>query len=480
MHVAWYDPVSHVLGIDEQVYDLCMALGADGLPALAVVLGHELAHYYYDHKWAADFGNAFADLPVGKQLGRVSQKDQVRVETEADYFGGFYGALAGYDTFRVAPRILEAIYTAYRLETNLRGYPTLAERQAIATRSAEQLRALLPAFEAGTYLLALQQYDMATRLLDYVAQTFPSREILNNVGVARALAALDLFASTDAARHFLYPFALDAETRLPSERPRGDTWPAEPVEARRQRLLQEAHDAFDKARSRDPNYATAWINLASVSDLQGEHDLAMAFAAKGLKVAQSTGEANVIGQALVVRGIAAANNGLREQAQADFTAAQPYHAVLANRNLAALQSPDILPATSGREKIGTRLETIGGMAIDHFAVLRAPDVTISLPTRGAQHPPLTLSIKQREAGQGFLVESGERLIVLLITRPEYGGASGRGITMGDPVTRVYDQYGEPARTVAARQGTYHVYTQTRIMFYTDAYDTVRGWMLYGF
>jgi hypothetical protein len=167
--------------------------GPDSLDALASLMAHELAHYYKDHGWVGDFGNGFADLSVGKKLKKLKRQAAkiVEIETQADYFGGLFGYLAGYNTLGVPPALLNAIYAEYQLEEPLAGYPSLAERREIARRSQRQLAALVPVFEAGNYLMLTGHYAQAAGAFDYIARTFPSREILNNGGVVRALESLE-------------------------------------------------------------------------------------------------------------------------------------------------------------------------------------------------------------------------------------------------------------------------------------------------
>lgn len=159
MKVAWFAPGHNLLTLEERAYDLCAELGPDSLNGLAVLLGHELAHYYKDHGWVGDFGNGFAELEVGQTLNQLRRSEEkvLELETEADIFGGFFGYVAGYNTLEAAPPLLEKLYTAYALSTQLRGYPALPERQAIARQSAAELRGLIPAFEAGQRLLLVRQ-----------------------------------------------------------------------------------------------------------------------------------------------------------------------------------------------------------------------------------------------------------------------------------------------------------------------------------
>ena len=103
-----------------------------------------------------------------------------------------------------AQKILAQIYAEYQLGSNLPGYPPLAERQEIARRSAERLHQMASVFEAGNRLLLIKKYQETARCFDYIARTFPSREILNNAGLARALEAVGLFSAGQL--RFAYPF----------------------------------------------------------------------------------------------------------------------------------------------------------------------------------------------------------------------------------------------------------------------------------
>src|SRR4029079_12083092 len=60
--IAMFAPKQHRVLIEERFVDLTQRLPpSDGPHALALILGHELAHFYRSHPWALAFGNAFAD-----------------------------------------------------------------------------------------------------------------------------------------------------------------------------------------------------------------------------------------------------------------------------------------------------------------------------------------------------------------------------------------------------------------------------------
>ena len=132
LKVAWYSPKKNRLTIEEKAFDLAAAMGADSLNALAALIGHELAHFYKDHGWAGDFGNGFADLEVGQRVRTLEQTDEqiVKYESEADYFGGFFGYLAGYNTLGVTDEFLGRVYDEYDLGDDIQGsaYPVDSPR----------------------------------------------------------------------------------------------------------------------------------------------------------------------------------------------------------------------------------------------------------------------------------------------------------------------------------------------------------------
>jgi tetratricopeptide (TPR) repeat protein len=487
MQVAWFSPEQNAVTLQERAYDLCISLGADSLNALAALLGHELAHCYQDHGWVGDFGNGFADLPVG-QLLKEHKKEMVRlvkVETEADVFGGFYGYVAGYNTLGVAPQMLQQVYREYELGDAIPGYPTLQERQQIAQRSAQELQRKIPVFEAGHALLLLGRYEEGARCFDYIARNFPSREILNNAGVSRALEAIGLFEEGEL--RFAYPFELDAATRLRDGGKADQYGYIETREERRTLLLEEAAELFAEAGRKDPDYATAFINLACVADLQGEHEETIDLAAKALRIATRTEEEVSQAHALVARGIALANGEDADEAAArqDFERAQSGSPSLARFNLGVLdpEKMDLAGRSrGGGEKHSPRREKIHGLSVqDYDHIIDAADgIVVEVPREGKGKPAITVYAGQSPDWNGLVIDTGSSTIFLLATVEGYEGESGRGLRIGSDLEQMREVYGHAGVVVAGRQGTYHAYGRMRgIIFQTEAGGRVTEWMLYG-
>ena len=490
--VAWSDPGTEgaigmeaesgplqagYIAIEENVCDLFASLGDDQESAIAFLLGHELTHYYMRHGWVGDFGNSFASLDVGrKMIKAASYEEVIKRETEADYFGGFYGHLAGYDTLGVAPKAIELIYASYKLPSKLPNYPSRAERQAIAERAEANLRKMVPVFEAGNRLLLLEKYDAAGRLFEHLAHTFPSREMFNNAGVAYASEATRLFKP--GALKFAYPFEFDADTRLKAKGGKLKGLADEFAE-RRGRLLQKGADSFDKAIQRDRNYAVAYVNLAAVDSLMGDRDNAVILANKAMEASRKSNENITLANALVARGIAYAEGGNKEKAMVDMAAARNLGSHIAAANLALLQGEPGQPAPQPAGEIeNDKRETVAGISPRDNFVKDKEATTFSLKGVGKDEPTIVVHSKPGKGWEDMLVQADGKLIRVLATGKGYADPSGRGVKIGSGFDEMSGRYGEPSRVLTSRQGTWYLYQKTGIIFSVNPAGRITGWMTY--
>ena len=478
---AEFSPSAHTVYLAERTYDLCVAQGPDSLHALAFLLAHELAHCYSNHGWGRDFGQRFADLEIGQAVEEFRPLRKVELETQADEFGGFWGYVAGYRTREVAPRLLAAIYAAYGLGDDLKGYPALEERQIIAGRAADRVAELIPLFEAGYRLLLLQQYETAAYCFDYITRSFASRELLNNAGVARVLQALHLFEP--GAQRFAYPFELDAATRLRGASKAAPYGGSEALEKRRVWLLQAALGLFERARQKDPDYVPARVNLAAVAVLLGEWEQARLWADQALQVAVGTDAGVSRAHAHLVRGIARAHGTEVDSAavRRDFETARSGAPTLAALNLAVLAEETALLATAdtpGNLSSSEPLERIAGLGTEDCRPLMKEGTSVRLPAAGPEQPELSLYARQTPTWESLMITTSFSDVVVLTTRPAYGGATARGIHLGAKREQVEEAYGQPAYWMSSRQGTYHVYRWPGIAFRSGIDDRIEEWFLY--
>ena len=474
--IAWYDPRTTTITVEERLYDRFRTLDADSTNALAYVLGHELAHASLRHLWLAQhFGAQMQDLPHSSAIAFLHQTTafSMQVEVQADLFGGFYAQMAGYQSLTAAGRTLDAIYAEYHITGA--GYPPLAERQAIADSAAAYLQKLLPVFKAGTYLQLIKRHHQSARCFDYISNSgaFASREILNNAGTARVLAALDLTAPT----RFAYPLEFDGVTRLARGPTRG---PGQDTAAQRQRLLRQAWDLFQEATRKDTLYAPAYVNLVSTAQLRGQQKEALAAAEKAIAVAGAIQDPISLANAHIALGIAVAGQDTATARQ-NFARALAGNAGLAKLNLAALDPsyPQPIRPLPG-EKRSPHRETPLGTGTDINRQIRtAPDIVVQYPLT-AQGADAALFGKQKNGSYGLIFATPDSTYTFIEIGADYTGTSGRGIRVGDTLRRLQEKYGEPAYIEASKQGAYHAYVrrESRIIFLVGANERVLGWVLF--
>ena len=487
MRAVWFDFAKNSVMIEERAYDALAAMGPGTVDALSFVLGHELAHYYKDHRWAGDFGNEVRDLVVGRTLRGLSgsKRKSIEVESQADYFGGFYGNSAGYATLDVAAEALERIYKEYGLDQEGGDHPSLADRRVILERSAEKLARLIPVFDAGNQLLLIGQYEEAGRCFDFVARTFQSREILNNAGVSLALEALLLFEPEKMP--FVYPLELDTETRLGGRTKAAIIFGfGERGDERRQRFLQEARRSLELAAGRDPEYATARINLACVADMQGEHEEAELLARKASKIARERGDAVSQASALIARGIARARGDSpdRAAAEADFEQAKDGNLPLALINLTALNTGSRGSAGSGgggvkgKQRI-RRPERVDGLeAREYDDTIDMPDAVIAIPAAGDDGVAITIYSRGGTGSRNLVIDTGYSTVSFRSSLDGPAGETSMGVRAGSTLNQLTAAYGRSSGLLASRRGTFHIYRDSQIVFRTDGADVVEGWMVY--
>lgn len=471
------------VAIEERTVTALAELGADRDNAIAFLLSHELAHVYLRHGWVGDFGNSFARTEMGRKMMKAATyEDVVKRETEADHFGGFYGYLAGYDTLGVAPKALEKIYTAFALAEQIPNYPSKTERIAIAQRQMESLRKLVPVYEAGIRLLILGRYEEAGRLFVHLAQIFPSREMFNNAGVSFALEAVRLLPPKSVL--YVYPFELDAETRLLNHEQQGQraarAGQADDQTARRLRLLRQALSAFEQAMRRDNSYATAAVNSAAVQSLMGNQDDAIRLAGVALATAREQGERVTASHAMVVRGIALARLGETQKARSELEAVRQIVPELVATNIAVLDGrtvPVPVPvAVSGDSP--AKPETIAGYPAKEAFANNIEKVSFTLTPAEKGESTLTIHSRRGKDWDSVAIEAEGRRIGTLSTDHTYKGVAASGVKIGSPLASLGQLYGSADRIVPSRQGAWYVYNSAGIVFEVNDMGRVAGWFIF--
>ena len=282
--------------IDEALYKICQTFGKDSLNALAIVMSHELTHYFNDHTFCSDY--AFANLKsnptLKNKIGQASYSARIEKELEADIKGFFFAAAAGYQPHGLQGLLIEKIYKSYKLTDIQKGYPSKQERIVIANNAEKIAAQLYEYFKNGLIALENKQYDEAIELFTKANSQVPFRENLNNIGVAKARKALLLKGRTSEEykfpNRFLYPLEVENKSRLNRETTRSLDGSSDEME----KLLKDAQKYFQEAIRLDPTFTKGYINLTCVYELLGKYNLALGTIEELTKEQQNSNDAQRI------------------------------------------------------------------------------------------------------------------------------------------------------------------------------------------
>jgi hypothetical protein len=264
---AFYSKIDKSVTIDPRLTLICRKLGKDSINALSIIISHELAHYYSEHDFCSDFGWAMRtqNLNFSKKIIQLSITQKLIFETQADKKGIFYSAIAGFQPFGINAILLDQIYIDYYLK-DLNGYPTKTQRKEIGKLASIEISSIYENFKQGIHLFEQNKFEEAINIFEVISRDFPSREIYNNIGVAKTRLALLNKPLTkeesDFPERFKYPIEIENLTRLNKESTRSIR-----LGSKFEELLKSALTDFEKSISLDPIFVKSYINLACVFEL---------------------------------------------------------------------------------------------------------------------------------------------------------------------------------------------------------------------
>lgn len=245
--IANYDKKIYAITTEVELYELLQRkYGVRTDDALAIILGHELAHFYQNH---ASGHNCLTHNLSSAQEG------------EADKLGLYYTFQAGYQTADIASEVLREVYINYELSENEQcGYPDLKERDSIMQVAITEVRKAVEFYETANFLLMLQEYQKAAILYEYVSKSFPTAELFNNIGVAYARMGTEKMNLT-----LQYPLLIEEFTILSIQ-----NVDAVNLVGDNNKILEnynKATIAFKQAINLDDKYALGYLNLSCLSHL---------------------------------------------------------------------------------------------------------------------------------------------------------------------------------------------------------------------
>ncbi|MBL7828527.1 MAG: hypothetical protein JNJ57_17975 [Saprospiraceae bacterium] len=446
--------------LEERAYDVCAAFGERRDQALAIILGHELIHFYEKHGWRRSFSNQYLQLAIGSKLS--SNHDFVTYETQADYLGGFLAYSAGFGLFDQCPELIANMYKAYNLPDTLPKYPSLQDRRSMSTFTIQKLELLVDVFDAANLLTAIGRYGEAKFYYKHILKDYQSREIFNNVGVLTLLEVLD-----NTEQKWLFPVELDLTIRAS----RGNDGFAQ----RRDQMLLDAIRHFDAALNMDPNYAPAYLNKACALTLLKEYNRAAYYAEiEATENARKHGYAKTESDASVLLGIIAYAKGDSITARKRFEAEAAKKNGHAEANLKKLlKLPD---DESGFPPLSSlRKEAIDSISLASFAQDPKFDKNKKVKLEALftffQYTPPGKSSK-------ILIcrnDAGEETALTFFHMAKSGQTS-KGVGIGATKQSILDAYKKPKKIVSTPRGEMLVYGS--MIFVMDAEGKLEKWVNY--
>jgi tetratricopeptide (TPR) repeat protein len=256
------------------VYDNDHPLDTLGDTRMAFILSHELAHLIrHDHERIGD--------PQFFGAGSDPTEHVRQVEMDADYHGLFLLTMAGYQPQRVlnrqtpffehyAARVAEQIATVGRDPSSAR-QPERRERVDGLFTRLHRFAGELVHFRNGVDAYTVGDYSAAEKHFRSFLDTYPGREVFNNLGLSLYQQARTHLSACGEPRYQLSPTTVlvkdtDARRLVPKTigriEIRADTR-CRPNLARP--LLTESRRYLETAAAKDPTFQPARINLEALS-----------------------------------------------------------------------------------------------------------------------------------------------------------------------------------------------------------------------
>jgi tetratricopeptide (TPR) repeat protein len=490
---------TQVIYVDEKLYDICTKFGADSLNALACIIGHELAHYTQNHQFREGFfaglmpSNSFG---VPKNMRKSSKEHKLKLEEEADYYGLLQGYLAGFDTYRLLPKVLSKIYEEYKLNESLDGYPTKIERISSAELTAKEIKELVPVFHAGKYLYLSKNYEDAMVCFEHINNSFTDRDIANNLGVSALAQAISLMNKEDV--YFAYPCEFDAAGRLLGSNPRsltGDTKKDKKQQIKD--LLKKAQQNLEQVIKMDKSYASAHINLACKYSLEGNHAFAIGLINDlETKIADNPmSKDGLPANAHLIRGIAFAKNNQLDQAKADFEAANQKEAYMADYNLALYHKLNqsffekLLDMSNLSEWVtdfmaenkkdkskfvsANNVEKINQLTAQQLVKEQFVENTPIQSKERAVH----IATSNSAGFDKIKIRLYDKNIYLLVAGLSYKGKTSQGLSIGSDKEKLIAAYGNPSYIKAGSNAEFYFYEKAKMIVEVSE-GKIKNWTLY--
>ena len=455
--VASYLEEDQLITIDETAYDICTSFGKDSLNALAVIIGHEFAHYYRNHKRTRHY--SCVHFHKEEDL-----KDKIKLEKDADFYGLFSTYLAKYNTLNISSILLEKIYAEYKLkDEDLESYPSLNIRQTINSHVEEKVQELIRLYETANYLVVIGEYIPASYCYQTILNEYESVEILNNQATSIILEEIKKINNNNSS--LIYPLELDLNSRLYKHIPYGT---AGPVSIK----LFEAINILQKALQYNPEHAATHLNLACAYSLQGLTANASAQLQKAQQYGSSISwkERSMILETIILAQSdeASASKIFKSLAQ---QSSNTYTKEVANFNAKYLEGYRPKTQEYSRIQVSDQIEK---------TPLKVTQLNRKITISNQQRSLYSLKWKTKGKSSFSCLENDvNNNVIYLHKTTDASNRTNKGIKVGSSAKDILKSYSKEKRTtIAHKEGYFLVFPSNGLVFRIDKEDKVKEWAIY--
>lgn len=460
---AYFDPTKPrtEIVIEEKALEVCRSFGNNATNALAILLGHELAHYTLGVNWGSDF-KAYSDhRKINDDVDFFNAYGNVRgiFELQADQKGTFYAFLAGYSPELVADSLFPRLYKAYNWNQELNGYPSLADRQKILASGLQRSAELTYVQRMANLLLAMDRPEEA--LWNYellLTEGFRNPKLLNNMAICHLRIV--------AARHPhhekapLLPFELSLKT----------VWRSGSSSVDRNEHFFKARKALLQALAMDPQDKQTNTNLACLALMEEDVN-------EAAYVMEKPGVHYDPESIALLEGYIYYLRNDRERAIEIYAGRALAGSSIARTNM------EILTGVNPTFDEGPRMNFIPGEQLLGKDLITLTSLNSSLRPVHFRGEELLWKADEGTIWQmrcrAHLPENGPDVIFYFAgTGPVYQGKTSRGKTIGTPRIEVLAGHTTDVRSISTDQGSLEIVTQEGIAYSFDHEGILSGWILF--
>ncbi len=461
--MAAFNPSNNKIFIGTDFYRYCMQYGEE---AFAIVLAHEIGHYFNAHKSFVSLSgyimsekeNEFIETHYPE--GDFSKFKEL--ETQADLFAAFHCYSAGYDIREKWSLILDSLDNI--IKTSEDTYLPLEERKQIANYAFGKIQKIHPLYEAAKTMLITGNFEKAAEYFDYISENALSGwDIIANAGIAYAFAALE---NTNQNDSLLLPFLIYDNMILHEST------------AQRNTTKQKSKDYYENMYNKSllrfshlinimPDFSASYFAVAALNYYTGNTRIARNYAIKAEEVAKSKYEAEL---AQILKAIIFSKNNkkiaLKELQQIKNNPIAEYNiAVLKNKGI--VNNPAIPPIRAN--------ENINGIDITNYKFYS--DKFYSDTANYEELNDLSVINLKEEFFSGQIIKDSENEIFIIGTQPSYTKSTLRGVKINDNVEKIFSIYGKADRILYSQNEKYFIYHNSNIIFISRN-KLIKSWMIF--